>query len=462
MLTRPGSSVAAPAAETGTSPKLVQLLRKRLRRLLRVALALALGLALAATALAIWWLTSLNGLPDIGEPFDVAAFRASRVPDDQNAFTFLRRADEKLTPMPAETQAASVSGVVSWSQADPKLRAWVEANRQALELFQQGAGQADAANPAGDSGMNGQRLVVLVLLEGGKRQEGGDTAGAWDCYRAVLRMATHTRRRGSLHQRHDLDGWNGWLQQRLAAWAADPRTTIPQIRNALEEVLKSEPTPDGDSFAVKAGYLEMMRSLERPVPPIIQQEVGWEYDYRLGDMQVSPQMADSLDAACRFLLREPERSRRVLRLLCANWLAHVEAQQPRRRNPAVVTSFPLLMSSNPVKWGTTSVPLYPISPATPAGTHALPPQEVASWLDATYDLKLRILVANTSQRPWSPDRLRDRRAHSDLVLMLATEIYRRERGSLPPSEKALVGTYLKSLPDDGSADLAEEMTPTVE
>ena len=45
--------------------------------------------------------------------------------------------------------------------------------------------------------------------------------------------------------------------------------------------------------------------------------------------------------------------------------------------------------------------------------------------------------------------------------MLATEIYHRERGALPCSEEALVGTYLKSLPDDGSADLADEMTPTV-
>jgi hypothetical protein len=46
--------------------------------------------------------------------------------------------------------------------------------------------------------------------------------------------------------------------------------------------------------------------------------------------------------------------------------------------------------------------------------------------------------------------------------MLASEIYRRERGGLPPTEKALVGTYLKSLPDDGSADLADETTTTVE
>ena len=56
----------------------------------------------------------------------------------------------------------------------------------------------------------------------------------------------------------------------------------------------------------------------------------------------------------------------------------------------------------------------------------------------------------------------DRRAHRDLVIMLATEIYRRERGAPPPTEDALVGTYLQSLPDDGSAELADGTTPIVE
>ena len=95
----------APAAVSGTSQRLLQLLRKRLRQLARVTLVLAIGLAVAAAALAIWWSTSLNGLPDIGDPFDVAAFRAFRVPDDQNAFAFLRRANEKLTPIRGESWA---------------------------------------------------------------------------------------------------------------------------------------------------------------------------------------------------------------------------------------------------------------------------------------------------------------------------------------------------------------------
>jgi len=93
----------------------------------------AICLALTATAFAIWWLKSLDGLPDIGEPFDVEAFRAFRIADKQNAFTFLRRADQKLTPGPFSSPA------VPWSQADPKLREWVEAKRQALEVFQRAA-----------------------------------------------------------------------------------------------------------------------------------------------------------------------------------------------------------------------------------------------------------------------------------------------------------------------------------
>jgi hypothetical protein len=450
MLTEYESPVSEPAVARHQSHKLIQLLRKRLRQLLRATFVLAICLALAATAFAIWWLTSLNGLPDIGDPFDVAAFRAFSVPDEQNAFAFLRRAQESLIPSPP-------SVALSWTELDPTSRQWVEANHRAIELFQQGADQPDAANPAGESVVSGQRLAALVLLEGARRQERGDTSGAWDCYRAVLRMATHTRRRGSLEQRQDLDAyWNGPLQQRLESWADDPRTTIPQLRNALDEAQKSEPKPAWDSFAIKAGYLGMQRALEQPASAVIRGEIGWEHDYRLGDMQLSDDMVGYLDTARRFVLREPQRSRRVLRLLYANWLAQVETDEPRPRKPAIRASFPLVISASPMvistspsRTVTTSVPVYTVSALSPAGARALPPQEVANWLLTTNDVKLRILVANSCRWPWSPDFLHDRRAYRQLVIMLAEKIYHRERGALPPSEEALVGTYLKSLPDDG-------------
>ena len=101
MPTADEGCVVAPAATSQEPKKTRRLVRALFRRLVRGMMVLAFCLAVGAAALVIGWLTSLNGLPDIGEPFDVREFRTFRVADDQNAFIFLRRASEKLTPAPA-------------------------------------------------------------------------------------------------------------------------------------------------------------------------------------------------------------------------------------------------------------------------------------------------------------------------------------------------------------------------
>ena len=116
-------------------------------------------------------------------------------------------------------------------------------------------------------------------------------------------------------------------------------------------MLENEPKPEWDLFAVKYGYLELMGALERPIPLSAQQEIEGEWTFRLGDMSLSPEMVGQLEAARRFLLREPERSRRVLRLLCANYLAHVETRGRQPRKPAVLAVFTYLTSTNPITKG---------------------------------------------------------------------------------------------------------------
>jgi hypothetical protein len=157
------------------------------------------------------------------------------------------------TPWPELPRAVGLSAPkVSRSKADPKLRARVAANRAAIELFQQGAPQSDAIVYLAGDAANDVRpisLSILALLEASKRQESGDTAGAWECYRAVLRMAAHVGGRGSLDQRNCVNLLilgRGWLQQRLATWASDPRTTTQELHSVLDEVLKTEPKPDGE------------------------------------------------------------------------------------------------------------------------------------------------------------------------------------------------------------------------
>jgi hypothetical protein len=464
MLIQHESPAPAPAAVSGTSQKLLQLLRKRLRQLARVTLVLAIGLAVAAGALAIWWLTSLNGLPDIGDPFDVAAFRAFHVPDDQNAFAFLRRAIEKVTPRRWGDGPDPDDPKFSWSIANPKAREWAGENREALELFLQGADQPDAAHSAGDptTRIGLGRLPEVAFLEGSRRQESGDTAGAWDCYRAVLRMITHIRRRGNTDQRYAARMVSVGLQRRLTDWATDSRTTTAQLHTALDEVLKNEPNPDWDISAIKYGYLDVMREIERPMPLI-----EGEWTFALGDMALSPTMIEHLEAARRFLWREPERSRRVLRLLCAQYLAHQETHEMPPRKPAVWARLSYLTSTNPVRKVSGSVPLYPVSPQALAGARTLPPHELARWLVATLDARLQI-IGHDDDWPWPPDRVAyprgvgDRRAYRELVIMLATELYHRERGSLPSSDEALVGTYLKSFPDDRAPDVDDGTAPQVE
>ncbi|HZW31493.1 MAG TPA: hypothetical protein VFF52_12350 [Isosphaeraceae bacterium] len=454
------SLTPAPAAVSPTRHKLLRLLGKRLRQLAWATLGLAVVVALAMT---FWWFTILRGLPDIGDPFDVAALRELTIPDDQNAFTFLRRAHEALTPLPELPRAVkNAAPTVDWSQADPKLRAWVEANRAALELFQQGADQSDGIWQRADmpywqrcrDGWWRYRifhggLMWLALLEGGRHAESGDPAGAWDCYRAVLRMTTHLRRRGSLTLRYHANTIHTQLRQRLATWAADPRTTVPQLRRALDEALASQTSPEWDALSLKLEYLEMMRYLEQQSHSANYQAIEEHLIYHLGPIEVPSDLSIYVFAGRRFLMREPERSRRVLRLLFANWLAHVEVPEPRQSRPAVRASFL-------IEKRITTLPLYPVSPQAPAGARVLSPLDLASWL-----------VTINDARPWLGGflwpsvRNQERRGYRDLVVLLATELYRRERGGLPRTEEALVGTYLQVLPDDGSAELDDGTTPTV-
>ena len=444
-------------AVSGKPSKTVALLRKRLRQSLRVIVVLAACLAVAAMVLAIWWLNSLNGLPDIGDPFDIAALRAFSIPEDRDAFVFFRRANERLSDFPLWANRVDSSATAAWSEADPNVRAWVEANRPALGLFLQGAacpdgisrrpGEPPSLRYSEDLGPH--YLGLLALLEGGRREEGGDMAGAWDCYRAVLRSTVLGARRGAFAERYHGTVRHGWLRNRLETWMADPRTTIPQLRTALEEAVKTRPRPEWHAFSLRMEYLDWMRQLETMKHPN-SYALEWDRTYRLDDMGLPDDVIASLYHARRFLLREPERSRRAIRLLFANWLAQAEGPEWQRRKPAVLATYRDATQTD-------QVPLYPVGPEAPAGARVLSPRELASWIVSAYDMKV------IEMSKFGPSvRRREQAGYRELVIALATEIYRRERGAPPPTDGALVGTYLQGLPDDGSAELADKTTPTVE
>ena len=289
-------------------------------------------------------------------------------------------------------------------------------------------------------------------MEGGRCADSGNMAGAWDCYRAILRMYVHLRRRERLKNRLRADLHLGELQQRLAKWAADPRTTIPQLRRALEEVVACRPRPEWDAFTLKREYLDLMRFLDGPVNPPPEQ-IEEELTYRLGDVAVagrserygstassagSPASPNAAAASFDYSLPTGWRM----------WRTPTRSDAGRRCERA----FHIAQRTTSV----CSIPSAPTHRQALACCHRRRWQ--AGWSRPTmpeWPSRYEFLA-------WPAVRQTEQRGYRELLVLLASELYRRERGTLPPSEEALVGTYLESLPDDGSADLADETTPTVE
>ncbi len=73
----------------GAKTNLGRLPQNGFGQLLRVTIMLVVCAAVVALALVFWWLSSWNqeGLPDIGDPEEIAAVRALGAGDDRNAFT---------------------------------------------------------------------------------------------------------------------------------------------------------------------------------------------------------------------------------------------------------------------------------------------------------------------------------------------------------------------------------------
>ncbi len=97
----------------------------------------------------VWWALQLIGLPDIGDPFDVAAFDALTIPDERNAFVLYTRAANLLVARPNTIPLNTrVGGLTRWSQATPETRRWTEDNRDALAVYLRGAERPDALDRA--------------------------------------------------------------------------------------------------------------------------------------------------------------------------------------------------------------------------------------------------------------------------------------------------------------------------
>jgi hypothetical protein len=413
------------------------------------------GLVLLAmvTVPPIWWRVQLIALPDIGEPFDVEAFRALKIPDERNAYLDYDEAWGlfKWWHLPGASAGNRVDLRARWSKASPEVRRWAEDNRDAMAVFRRGTERPDALGPLPRfEGYHEERwgmqtplelFQTLALLEASRLEALGDMEGAWGWYRANLRCIYHVGMHGTVERRAAAQRWHDELRDRVTVWAANPRTTPALIRRALDDVVACEAIAPSESYTLKAEYLDVDRLLEDQDILVAATPRGWMAPIPSIGIRLPENQVVQIFDKWRAWLREPERSRRVIRLAMANWIACYDLP-PAARPPRDLKAMGLVDV------------FYALGPQAPANARAVPPRTLAAWLHSTFDAKFLF-----GSWGWKSVRWTERSNQRALLILLGQELHRRDFGTHSPTPEALVGPYLRSLPEELLSDERDESIP---
>jgi hypothetical protein len=387
----------------------------------RIVATVCLGLIAILIAGISWHATSLRGIPDIGEPFDVASFSAMEVRDENNAYILYRQAAANYRA----TTGLKGALKLDWAKASDIERRWLDENRPALEIWKRGTDRPDAAliAPAEmtlDTDLSLihklREFARLAQLEGSRLEALGDYLAAWRWYRAVLRSSRHCGRRGNLWERLEGVNLNIAAVQRITSWAQNPCVDAIALRGALAEIQASVSMTPVTSDVVKCEYIAIIHTMEQPVQ--LRKLLDENEDPNVGEWRETARAWRDFQA---FYKREPERSRRLFRLVVANWLAYCDLQQSRRPTFHAKGNFFSL---------------------SPDPRHLAPD---ALWDCVESSVVLKALLPAVGAVFLQIDRERARQAQ--LIVDVASELYLRERGKHPDSPQDLVGTYLDKLPE---------------
>ena len=377
-----------------------------------------------------WRELSLWRLPNIGEPFDEEKFGTVVVPDSDNAMIAYREAARLLKPLDRKVfdEATKNWNFSDWSQVAPLLAGWLEENRAALELWLQGADRPDALLAQPKDLVFSTRIDVvqalrefhqLAMLESSRLERAGDLEGAWRMIRGSLRSSRHAGMHGVAVQRWIGRSIQAQARPRVHGWMENPKVTPDLLRRAIGDMEACVAMTAPNSEMVRAEYFSCRAGLNRPDEWIKYGVEGLD-----GEGMWYNHIA-FVPPARRFLVREPERSLRVFRLITAGLLAQCDRPRPIR---------PKLFSAKYM--------VYDVDSRTPPIVASITPEELAAWADRS---AYQYLAAAFNTVMTACDF--EMAAFDQMRLRMAERIYEIERGKPATTYGDLLGPYLKSLPD---------------
>lgn len=395
----------------------------------RVLLVVALLMVATVGSFLVWRGASLNGIPEVGEPFDTAKLGVVDIPDEENAFAYYRQAVAKFRDNP------TFGGpYVSWSQATAHDREWLFSNAEAMELWFVGTtmDRAVSIQPKDlrvdsprDVTRALRRLIRLAQLVGLRMEAQGNLDEAWVWYRAGLRCSRHCGKDGGFVDRLIGSAMYREMETSIRAWADHPNLSPSSLHRALDDVIAINAMTPAFAEGLRAEYFVFSRFLDAPGLSRAKIEIQVAPGKELPDLSPFGAMKE---AFWTFALREPERSRRVLRLVWSNWLTASglpAAARLRRGERRIYGTF--------------------YEPPTDAGEpiRHLSPGALDHLVGSTRHLRAILPDIRSMDEADAAEAA----VRASLVVDLADQLYRREQGRPPASPEQLVGPYLKALPE---------------
>ena len=379
----------------------------------------------------------LSQVPDIGDPFDVAAFcKSMEVPPEHDARTAYRNAarkyhGEQMSPYerPSDGELTTV-GLEGWHKADDTVKDWVATHEASLLEWKQVTerdqvwfnSSEDLLWPYEDGDFTSPLFYLgsVAALRGLKCEAEKDFAGAFEWYRASLRARDQL--------------WSAaWMADDLSNilnWAALPEVSVAQLRTALAQVRRDRAARQPASHAIKVEYLRAMNSLRK------RDGLATAIRYRSGTQSPMDTKAAVFWRFVYWVCGEPERTRRLYQHLVANQLRAIDLPAPARRAMHAPTSTLIYNDDAAV-----SLPSKHLSAARLA--------ESIRMSGISHSLEGSTTGGQLLRDPNFDRILRESRAFPVLFeLALVLQIHRRELGTFPTQLEDLVPDYIDAVPVD--------------
>ena len=280
----------------------------------------------------------------------------------------------------------------------------------------------------------------LAQLEATRLEQQGAMPEAWDWYKSILRCSRHVARHGLMIERLVGAALFETSCERILHWAADPRVDAALLRRALADVLEADALTPPLSDNMKLEYLICLRDLEElrvmaAELPLPGGQNGW-----LEKLAASTGTKTQMQRARLRITNDVERSRRVLRLLFANWLPQLD-KMPAERAPIAIRK---------------PTVIYARDPNSARNAPVITPEELESAIGDTLFAQYFLHPLDgwpNGDTPWSGSAwegnstlAREPRRRAVLIVKLAAEVYLREKGNAPANAGALLAGWLKELP----------------